>query len=297
MLALIKKHHKPLLGTLLLLPAVATILFSTILPALSNVVLSFMKWNGFSEATWTGIANYVKIFTDRVSRQSFTNTLVIAFGITVLSMLLGTLFALLIIRMRRLEGAFYRLVLFIPVMLPMTVVGLLFTLMYNYDMGLVNSFLRLIGLGSLARPWLADPGTVLWAIAIPGAWKQIGLIMMMVYTAICAIPAELYDACEIDGCGQVRRIWMVTLPLIRSTLWTSLLLTITFSFKTYDLVWIMTKGGPGNLSYIVPIQMLDYGFKFNNFGAAAASGTAFTVLVVALVAIVRVIDRSEAYEY
>lgn len=295
----ISKSHRGriIFGYLLIVPALLSVLVSTITPAAMNVVLSFMKWDGFSPAVWNGLDNYKRIFSDQATVTSFVNSLKIACYVTVGAVFAGILFAFLIQRMKRLEGSFYRLVLYLPVMLPMTVVALLFSLIYNYDMGLLNAFLRTIGLDRLAHAWLADSSVIVQAISFVGIWKQSGLTMMLTYTAISSIPESFNDVCRLEGCGPVRKVFMITLPLIWPTIRTALVLTLIFSFRMYDLVWVLTKGGPGNLSTIVPIRILEYGFKYNQFGTASSIGTIFMILVICVVQIVKRITRSEAYEY
>ena len=297
MKAFLNKHHKPALGIVLLLPAFITIVLTILFPALWNFYLSFYSWDGFSEATWNGMSNYQRILNHRVTMLSFRNSVFIAVVVTVFATMMGMIFAFLVMRMKRREGAFYRLVLFTPVMLPMAVVGLLFSLLYNFEIGLFNSFLRLIGFDGLARAWLAEPETVLGAISFTATWRMWGLTMMLVYTAIMAVPADLFDACEIDGCGHFKRIYMIILPLIRPTIQTSVMLTLAFAFRSYDIVFIMTRGGPGTLSTIAPLQMLTWGFQFNEFGTAAAVGTTFTFLVMAAVFVIQKLLRSDVYEY
>lgn len=292
-----KKSGISIIGIFLTLPSVIMITISTISPMFFNLSLSFMKWNGLSSPVFYGIKNYLKIFTDHVTQMSFVNSIRIAILISTVAVFAGIIFAFLIYRMKRIEGAFYRLVFFIPVMLPLSIVALLFSLIYNYDMGLLNNFLRLVGLDFITRAWLADPDTLIFAIAFTGAWKQFGLTMMLTYTAICSIPKSLFDACEIDGCSRLRRIFLITLPLIRPTIQTAAVLTIIFSFKAYDLVWVMSRGGPGNLSIIVPLRMLEYGFKYNNFGAASATGTVFLLAVTGTVLLFKRFTKGEIYEF
>jgi len=297
MKAIMNRYHRPLLGIVLLLPALATVIVAVLIPALWNFYLSFFNWNGFSPPTWNGIANFERLLNHRVTVMSFQNSAFIAASVTLSATIIGMLFAFLVIRMKRKEGAFYRLVLFTPVMLPMAVVGLLFALLYNFEIGLFNSFLRLIGLDSLARAWLAEPDTILGAISFTATWRMWGLTMMLVYTAMMSIPADLFDACEIDGCGSIRRIFLIILPLIRPTIQVSVMLTLAFAFRSYDIVFIMTRGGPGTLSTIAPLQMLTWGFQFNEFGTAAAVGTTFTALVMIAVFVLQRLLRSEVYEY
>lgn len=286
-----------LLGVILILPAFLFILLDIIIPIAWNVILSFQKWSGLGPIKWAGINNFVQVVTDEVTRTSFSNSIIIAVFSALIAILGGLLLAILIYRMNRREGAFYRLVFFTPNMLPLTVVGLLFVFIYNPDVGILNNVLGVLGLGILKHAWLAEPGTVLAALAVTGGWRVAGLTMMLCYTAISSIPVSLFEAGKMDGAGYFKIVRMVILPMIRPTIQTCALLTMIITFKTYDLVYVMTKGGPGDLSRTVPLRMLDVGFIYNEFGYAAAMGTVFTLVVMVIIFIIRKVMKGEVYEY
>lgn len=291
------KKGMQLLGFILILPALLFILLDIVIPILWNVVLSFQTWSGLGPVEWAGISNFVNVVTDEVTRTSFLNSIIIAVVSALIAIIGGLLLAILIYRMNRREGAFYRLVFFTPNMLPLTVVGLLFVFIYNPDVGILNNVFGVIGLGTFKHAWLAEPGTVLMALAVTGGWKVAGLTMMLCYTAISSIPTSLFEAGKMDGAGYFKQVRMIILPMIKPTLQTCALLTMIITFKTYDLVYVMTKGGPGDLSRTVPLRMLDVGFIYNEFGYAAAMGTLFTIVVTVIIFIIRKAMKGEVYEY
>jgi len=286
-----------LLGAFLLVPAVLFVLFTKIFPFMWNLVLSFFEWNSMSEMKWIFLKNYKHMLEDPFLLKSIYNTIYIGVASAVIGVLLGLSIAVFIYRMRKIEGAFYRTVFFIPHMLPLAVVGLLFVFILNPEMGLVNSFLRLIGLKNLQRAWLSESETVLATISITAGWRLTGLSMMLCYTAVNSLPVSLFESAEIDGAGYLRQVFFITLPIIKPTIQLTLLLSLINTFKAYDLVYIMTGGGPGYYSRIVPMHMLNVGYSYNEFGYAAAIAMLYTVMVALIITISKRITKGEVYEY
>jgi raffinose/stachyose/melibiose transport system permease protein len=213
------------------------------------------------------------------------------------SVFLGLILAILIHRLGRREGAVYRLILFIPVMLPIAVIGLLFTFMYNPEMGLINQFLLTIGADSLTKAWLENKETVLIAISAVAIWRMLGLSMMLIFAGLQQIPNSLLESSKLDGANEFKQIIHIVLPLIKPVILLSIVFTLIMNFKTYDLVFVMTGGGPGTTSKTVPIYMVDTAFTYNEFGYSSAIGFLFTLLVVVLILLVNKLFKGDSYEY
>ena len=147
-------------GCLFILPATIMVLLTTIIPVGWNIVLSFCEWNGNSDIKFVGITNYISVFTDNATIKTIGHSLAISVVAAAVAMILGISLALMIYKVNKREGAFYRFVFYSPGMLPMTVVGLLFTFVLATDQGLVNNLLEAVGLGALAQPWLAKKGLI-----------------------------------------------------------------------------------------------------------------------------------------
>lgn len=286
-----------ILGILFVIPALLLITAMSIVPIVCNFILSFFSWNGNSSLKAIGFQNYIQAFTDSVTLVSFYHSVFIAIFSTVIAVLSGLILALMINKMGKKEGSFYRFIFFTPSMTPLTVIGLLFVFILSPDIGLLNNILRLIGLGDLQHAWLAEPGTVLWSIVIIGGWRFVGVAMMFCYTAIVAIPSSMFEACRIDGAGYIKQVQMIILPLIKPTIQLTTMMLLMWSYKTYDIVWAMTKGGPGDLSRTIPVRMLETGFTFNQFGYSSAIGVLLTILVSISVWAVQRSLRGEIYEY
>ncbi len=289
---------KTKLGFIFLIPACALIAFSNIIPFIWNLILSFQKWNAYDEPKWIFFDNFIKAFDDSVFKMSIVNSIFLGISSTIISVFLGVVLALAVFRLGRTEGAIYRLILFMPSMMPMSVIGLMFIFMLNYEYGIVNQILRFIGLGSLTKAWLSDPKLVMWVLTIVRGWKGLGLPLMLCVAAMQGIPDSLFESATLDGASTVSVYRKIVLPLIKPIIELSFVLTLMSSFKSYDIVKIMSNGGPGRSSYVVPMHMLDAGFVNNKFGYAAAMGTLFTVIILIIVVIAqKLLKGGEQYEY
>jgi raffinose/stachyose/melibiose transport system permease protein len=280
-----------------LLPALLFIFYAVYIPFGWNTVLSFQEWNGFSEPKWLGLKQYTAIFEDPVAIKSLVNSVFIGLASTIGAVFVGVALAAFVYQVYRKEGALYRLILFMPVMLPSAIVGLLFVFMFNAEMGLVNNFLRAIGLNGLTKAWLENKNTVLWCLVFVNVWKMSGLTMMLSFTAMQILPIDIFESSKLDGASVLRQFFHLILPLIRPTILLSAVYSLAVNFKSYDIVWIMTKGGPGTTSHVTPIYMIKTGFRFGKFGFSAAQGMVLTAIVILIVVVIKRVFRSEKYEY
>jgi len=286
-----------MIGFLFLLPAVILILFTTIVPFIWNVYISFGNWNGVSAFEFTGLKNYLKIFDTRVAMQAIKNSCIIALVATCVSMLLGIAMSLMIYRVSKLEGAVFRFLFYGPAMLPMTVVGLLFTFILSSDEGMLNSILRMIGLGSLAKSWLATKLLVVVCIGVVQGWRSAGTIMMLTYTSMIGLPTDLFEEAKIEGATYWQEIRYIIMPLIKPTVILAFSMMSMWSFKTYDIVVAMTNGGPGDLSMTAPLYIVQQAFRNGKFGFASAISIVFALLIMLLITLIRRGLRGESHEF
>lgn len=286
-----------LIGGLFSLPALAMVMFATIIPVVWNIVLSFNEWNGVTDMQFTGFSNYKALFADAASMKAIGYSLVIALIATVVSMAFGIITSLLIYKVTRVEGAIYRFVFYSPVMLPLSVVGLLFTLVLATDEGLLNNMLAAIGLGNLQRAWLAQKGLVLVVIGIVQGWRSSGTVMMLVYTGLIGLPTDLFESSKLDGATYKQEIRYIILPLLRPTIQLALSMCVMSAFKTYDIVFAMTGGGPGDISKTAPLKIIEQAFMFNKYGLASANSVFYALIVVIILFILRKGIGGEKYEY
>lgn len=285
------------IGILFMLAAGILMLFTTIIPLIWNVYISFGKYDGVTKYKFIGFDNYVRIFSSRPAMLAIRNSVIVAITGTVVAMVLGILMALMIYRVTKIEGAVFRFLFYSPTMLPMTVVGLLFTLVLASDEGLLNNILRAIGLGGFAHPWLATKTLVVVCIGAVQGWRCAGTIMMLIFTAIIALPNDIFEESRLEGASYWQEIRLIILPLVRPMLVLAFSMMSMWAFKTYDIVAVMTKGGPGDLSMTAPLYIIQQVFRSGKMGYASAIGIVFAVLIMAIITIIRVGLRSEAHEF
>ena len=284
-------------GCLFTLPAFIIMTITTIIPLFWNFFLSFQQWNGNSDMKFVGIQNYITILSERSTSTALKNSLFIGLVSTVVAMIIGIALALCIYRLTNKEGAFCRLIFYSPSMMPMTVIGLLFVFILAPDNGLLNGILEIVGLESWQRGWLAEPGLVLWVLGFVQGWRFGGTIMMLCYTGLLAIPHSLFESAKLDGASYPQLIRLIILPLLKPTINLALSMMLLWSFKTYDIVWTMTGGGPADLSMTAPIKMITTAFTYNKFGEASALSIVLTLIVSICIVLGRSLARGEAYEY
>ena len=292
-----KIKKQTLIGLLFLLPAVLFILIFMIVPLVWNLGLSFCEWNGNETVKFVGLENFKTLFATKAVTSSIKKSLFIALVSTAVGMLLGILYALLLYRLRKKEQTVFRFIFFSPAMLPLSVVGILFIFVFASDFGILNGLLGAIGLENLQHAWLGDPNSALWVIAIVQGWRQSGVIMILTTTAILALPKSLFENGRLEGSNYLQDVRYIILPLIKQSLNLLLSMTLMGGFKTYDMVYAMTKGGPGEMTYTVPMKIIQLGFSYNRYGEAAALGTLLTIIATVFILLTRYAMRGETYEY
>ena len=286
-----------MIGILYLIPALIFVIGFNVIPFVWNTVLSFQSWNGFSAAEFVGLKNFRTVITDPVFLRSLGNSVLYAACSTAGGVLLGLILATFIYKLGDREGSVFRLILYSPAMVPTAVVGLMFVFFFNSEMGLLNNFLKIIGLESLQHVWLQDKNTAMACLIFVAVWKCAGSVMMMCFASMQTLPMSLYESAKVDGASFWQQMFKITYPLIKPMILLSAINTLGSQYKSYDLIQTMTQGGPGNLTSTVPILMTKTAFTFGQFGKAAAHGVIFTVVVAISIILVRFVLRSEEYEY
>ena len=262
-----------------------------LVPLGQSIQYSFYKWDGVSASTWVGFQNYVDFLTDPVLRSTFGHVLVLIGFFAVLPIVLGLLSAALLTRAKQPGMAVYRWIFFLPQVMTTVVIALVFKRIYAAD-GPLNTALRAVGLGSLARTWLGDFTWSLPALGLVGTWVTFGFCMVLFISGTSAISPELYEAARIDGAGAVREFFTVTLPGLRGQMAVALTLTITAALRTFDLVWITTHGGPGTSTLTPAVALYKAAFENPQVGLAAAIGVVMAALcLIIAVVITRVSER------
>jgi len=266
---------------LFMLPAFALYGVFFLLPFVRTVVASLYEWNGMDDAVFVGLGNYAELARDGLFRIGFARVALWA----ALAVALKVGAALLLanaLRERIPGGRFFEAAYFVPVVISSAAISLLFTLLYDPDIGLVNAVLRLVGLGQFARAWLADQDTALLAVIAVPIWHTIGYFFVILLAAMRDIPRELYEAARIDGAGARVTFTHITVPSLVPVLTVCAVLAVTAALKSFDYVFVMTRGGPGT-STEVPVTTM-YKTIFVNLQIGYGTAMATTIFLVALVA-------------
>uniref|UniRef100_S0DFU6 Putative ATPbinding transport protein n=1 Tax=termite gut metagenome TaxID=433724 RepID=S0DFU6_9ZZZZ len=261
---------------LFVLPALLGYLLVFAFPILSSVVMSFFKWDVGGMQKFLGITNYSKLFTtDNIFQQSIWHVLYSALLCLVAQAPLSILLAYLLTRIKRLRN-FFKVVFFVPNMVSSAAIGILWIFIYNPQFGLLNSALGGIGLGGLARAWLGDPATALTAVILATCWQFIGYHMIIYLAAMQNISESINEAAEIDGASAWQSFWRITMPLLAPILKIDFVLIVTGSLRIFDVVYVMTTGGPNHASEMIATHMYTRTFKGMEFGY----GSAMSVLLI-----------------
>jgi raffinose/stachyose/melibiose transport system permease protein len=259
-------------------PALAFYVLFLIIPLTGTVILSFTDWPGFniSQLEWAGLDNFRELAGDPVFRQALVHNVVLLIGAIVLKTVVALVLALALDQRLPLSN-FFRGVYLMPTILSLVVVALVFSLALSPSLGIVNPFLESIGLGGLAGEWLGDPGRVLPMIVLIDAWGGFGLFMFLFIARLMAVPQDLRDAAAVDGAGELQTIRHVIIPQLRSTISMVVLLAAIQSLKMFELIYVMTSGGPNHASEVLATWGYFQGFTASRVGYGSA------ILVVLLV--------------
>jgi raffinose/stachyose/melibiose transport system permease protein len=253
-------------------------------PIVDNIRLSFYSWSAFSpHAAFVGFDNYTNAFSDSVFRRALLNNVLYAV-ISLVFQVGGSLVLAAVLEEvvhRRLRGIL-RTIYFIPATISITVAGILFSFLYNPQIGLVNRALSDVGLGSLAHDWLGTPQTAIFAIIGMSQWQSIGYTAVLFVVAIQRIPKELYEAAKVDGAGGVRTFFAITIPLLREMTTLVTILTLSGAFLVFNEVMVMTGGGPSNSSQVLGTWLYQNAFLQDDMGYAAAIATVIFVITFAI---------------
>jgi raffinose/stachyose/melibiose transport system permease protein len=265
----------------------------TLAPLLHTVYYSLFDWDGLTPKTWVGLANYGEALSDSVLRDSFVHSAVLIVYYAVFPVIIGLVLTAALTRAAIRGFRFFRTVLFLPQLIAGVVIAQAWTWIYASD-GPLNRFLELIGLGSLARPWLGDFTWALPSIGAIGSWVTFGLCMVLFIAGVQKIPTSLYDAARVDGAGPVREFFAVTLPGLRAEILVAFVLTTINALRSFDIVYNTTAGGPGGSTIVPSMYMYQNAFLYNRVGYAAAIATVLAIAIFVLAALVlRIGDRGE----
>ena len=284
-------------GLLFALPAVVYMLIFVGYPIVHNIILGFQDVDVMNflrgQKHFVGFENYVELFHDEVFFKSVGNTFVFTVCCLFFQFLIG--FALAMFFNRKFSFARpVRGILMMPWMIPMTITALMFKFMFSTKVGVVNNILTGLGITSANIEWLTDQNIAMIPVIIANVWIGIPFNMILISTGLTSIPGEVYESAAIDGAGSFQQFIRITLPLMRSTIESILVLGFIYTFKVYDLVYVMTSGGPVNSTQLM--STYSYKLSFDNFLYSKGSAVANALLVILLlvgIVYLRITTRGE----
>ena len=289
----VRQHSVRVAATVFLLPALLFIVVYILYPIIDSFINSTMDWRGMGRnRNFAGLTNWAALIKDANFWQAFLNNVRVMF----LSLVFQIPFAMLLATFLDFHGrkaVIFKIIWFFPYLLSAVAVGVLFKFALDANYGLFGSFSKLLGGGAVDL--LGNPGAALYTVIGVVCWQFIPFYMVLYLAAYGTIPVELYEAASIDGATQDQYFWRVSLPLLRPTIITGMTLSIIGSLKYFDLVWVMTGGGPGVATEVMATYMYKFSFvRFNmGYGSTIASGMFLLITIIALVVITALNRKKE----
>ncbi|GAA1002734.1 ABC transporter permease [Acrocarpospora pleiomorpha] len=269
------------IGWLFVLPAAAFYLVFVIQPLAMTVQYSLYKWDGIGVATWNGLQNYLRVFTDPDLFASIVHAVQLIVFFSAIPVVLGLAIAATIRRIAASRLAVVaRTVIFLPQVIPLVAAGITWSWLLS-STGLVNQFLSAVGLEKVTRAWLGDFSTALPAVGVIGAWVLLGLCTLLLLAGMSKIDPALYEAARLDGAGAFREFLSITLPSLRQEIGVCVTVTVIAALASFDIVYIATQGGPGNSTMVPGLEIYYLAFSERQVGLASALAVILTVLVIA----------------
>lgn len=268
-----------------------------VVPGIIGIGYSFTDWSAYSnDLHFVGLKNFKNVFSaDTDYFKYITNTLLFTVVTTVAKTGLGLMFALALSKSVKAKN-FHRGVMYMPSVLSVLIIGLVFTSILNPKTGLLNEGLRAIGLDSMAQQWLTNPKIALWSVMGVDIWRGTGYIMTMLIVGILAIPQVYYEASSIDGANSWKSFIHITLPMLRQTLAVTIVLNVLYGLKVFDMVYALTNGGPGHTTEVMYTAV----FKQFSQGLYAEGTTISSVMFIFMVFIgyfmIKILTKDEVQE-
>ena len=267
-------------GWFYILPGLIIYLVFVFYPILETIRTSLYQWDGFSsERTFILFDNYIKLVRDPQFLKALLNNLTFIIFYSIIPILIGLVLASLLGR-KPLPGlTFFRTGLFLPQILSMVVVGVTWRWVFNPAFGPLNVGLRAIGLDSLAMAWLGDFKLALPSVGAVGTWVQYGFCMVLFLAGMQRIPEDQYEAADLDGANDFKQFVYITLPSLKAEMGVALITTVIAALRVFDLVYVTTRGGPGDSTLVTGFLVYRAAFQQNQLGYASAVATVMTALI------------------
>jgi len=284
-------------GWLYLAPGFLIYLVFVFVPLLGTLVNSLFKWDGFSvNREFIFLENFRNLLSDGQFLSALRNNLVFVLFFCVLPIIIGLFLASLLGRMPLRGLTFFRTVFFLPQIISMVVIGVIWRWMFNPAFGPINSILTTLGLSELTRTWLGDFTWALPSVGAVGTWVQFGFCMLLFLAGMQRIPDEYYEASSLDGANAFQQLLSVTIPSLRAEIGVALITTIVAALRVFDLVFVTTRGGPGEATLVTGFLIYRTAFVQKNYGYASAIAVVLTLVILTISLIIRRLQTQKESE-
>jgi len=265
-----------------LVPGLAVYALFAIVPIVWSAYYGFFDWSGIGDPKFAGWRNYVSVIQEPLFWRALKNNIIVVFASILGQLPIALVLALLLNR----NTWFFRAVrsaVFMPMVLSTVVVALIWKYIYHPQIGVLNYALKLVGLESWTMPWLSDPDINMYAVAMPIIWANIGPYLIIFISAIQNLPSEVDEAARLDGAVGLRKLVLVTLPMIWDTIKVTVIMCIAGSLKAFDLVFVMTHGGPAHTTELLATYMYNSTFAVYRYGYGSAISTLIVLVSAVLI--------------
>lgn len=288
----LKKNRKYIL--IGLMPALIIYFIFVIIPIFKSFVYGFTDWNGLSELKFIGMKNFKEILTDEYFWVSFRNNIYVViasvFGQIPIALILATILN------KKIKGVnIFRTIYFMPMVLSTVVVAILWSNIYNSQIGILNAFLQKVGLNSWTHNWFGDTKVAMLSVCIVIIWQYVGLYLIIFLAAYQNIPESILEASEIDGASEKQKFFKITLPMLWDTIKVAIVLCIAGSMKSFDLVFVMTGGGPAHATELMAIYMYNKTFNVYKYGYGSAVSLIIFIISLSLILITQKFMKKKQY--
>lgn len=289
-----RKTWKMIIGYGFLIPSLIFYIAFIIYPFLDMIRLSLFQSRGLvPEPMFVGLENYGQILEDGRFWRNFLNNVIWSIATLVIPLTIGFFIAVILARGKVVGRTFFRVVYFVPVTFSQVVVAIVFIWIFQPRWGVINTALETIGLSDVTRAWLADPDWALFALIIAGVWGQIGLFMVVFLAGLQKIPTDLYDAARVDGTNSFQEMRFITIPSLRQEITLMVVLSMIISFKVFDIVQVLTRGGPFNRTEVLGYYIYELAFRQFNWGYGSTVAVVLTAIIFVISSIVIILRTRE----
>ena len=262
----------------LVAPAFAIFSLAILGPILATFGLSLTNWDGFSTPTFVGFDNFVRAFQDKIYMDSYWHAGVYIAATLILEVVVGLMLAGLVSAKR--NTTFYRVAFFTPVMLPLVVISVLWSFILNPDLGILNRFLGNIGLESWQKIWLGEQATALLSLSVISGWIFAGFYMAIFYAGFQRIPSTIIESARLDGATEWQLLRQIKIPMVKNLTEVAVLLCFTGGIQVFDLVYVLTNGGPYDTTQVPTTYLVRVVFRDQQMGYGSALAVILTMVVV-----------------